>query len=461
MIARRTATLAVLFAGLVLTVPVGVARADAVREASILQKMIDAAPDGGTVIVPPGTWLGEIEITRPLRLVGQDRPLLLGNTGASVIRIRAANVTVEGFDIDGRGRGDLGRDASGIHTSASRSVVRDCRIDRTLFGVYLQAAHGTIVENCRIRGIREKEAGEKGSGIHVWDTNGFRLTQNHITGVRDGFYIQSSPNGMIDHNFASDLRYGLHYMFSDDNVFEDNTFTNSDAGAALMYSRRITFRRNRFVHNRGYASVGLLFKACDDTIAEDNLIADNARGIFMEGTNRGIFIHNIVAGSDTAIVLYDSCTGVRFEGNSFVGNLTPLTFSGRRTDTVFVKNYWSDNREPDLDGDGFTDLPYSLSNVFDHFRENVTAADLLAQGAGARTLAIAEEAFPVLDPIQVEDRLPLARPPHLPDVPRAVDTQQAVNRRGMAMSIALLAVSVLAVLGGGRLPFGRRSGGRA
>ena len=49
-------------------------------------------------------------------------------------------------------------------------------------------------------------------------------------------------------------------------------------------------------------------------------------------------------------MLYDSCARNRFEGNSFVANLTPLVLVGRRTDTVFSGNYWSDAREPDLDG---------------------------------------------------------------------------------------------------------------
>ena len=91
------------------------------------------------------------------------------------------------------------------------------------------------------------------------------------SGTRDGIYIQSSTHGIVRRNRASDLRYGLHYMFADDNVFEDNMFENSAAGTALMYSRRITFRRNRFLRNRGFASVGLLFKTCDEVVAEDNL----------------------------------------------------------------------------------------------------------------------------------------------------------------------------------------------
>ncbi len=104
--------------------------------------------------------------------------------------------------------------------------------------------------------------------------------------MRDGFYIQSSSHGVIRGNTARDLRYGLHYMFTDDNLFEDNTFENGAAGTAIMYSKRIVFRRNRFLHNRGFASVGLLFKACEDVTAESNLIADNARGIFLEGSYR-------------------------------------------------------------------------------------------------------------------------------------------------------------------------------
>ena len=80
--------------------------------------------------------------------------------------------------------------------------------------------------------------------------------------------------------------------------FEDNRFEDGAAGAALMYSKRLAFRRNRFLHNRGFASVGLLLKDCEDVVAEDNLIADNARGVFLEGSNRNAFRRNVIAVSD-------------------------------------------------------------------------------------------------------------------------------------------------------------------
>lgn len=425
--------------------------------ASPLQRRIDGAAAGATVEVTAGSYVGDLIIDRPLRLVGVGRPLLLGSGTGSVVRVRADDVLIEGIDIDGRGGGDLGRDASGIHVTGHRVTMRDCRVRNALFGIYLREADGAVVERCRIDGIPGKDPGEKGSGIHAWDTHGFRLVGNEIVDVRDGFYIQSSDGGIIAHNVARDLRYGLHYMFSNDNVFEDNVFENGAAGTALMYSKRIAFRRNQFLHNRGFASVGLLLKACDDVVAEDNLIADNARGIFIEGSYRNTFRRNIVAESDIAMVVYDSSHENRFEGNSFVGNLSPLQLVGRRTDTVFEGNYWSDARARDLDGDGIGDVPYRLSNVFDHLRGNLVAADLFAQGLGALTLAAAEEAFPVLEPIPVVDAHPQVRPPSLAQVPRPAPPPRRATARGLAIA-ALALVASAGVLTAGRRGF---SGGAA
>ena len=419
-------------------------------ETSPLQSRLDAAAPGAVIEVGPGTYAGDLIIDKPLALIGRGRPRLAGSGKGSVVRVRAEGALVEGFDIDGRGGGDLMRDTSGVHIAARSATVRDCRISRTLFGVYLRAADGAAIERCEIRGIPGKDPGEKGSGIHVWNTQGFLLAGNTITGVRDGFYIQSSSHGVIRGNTARDLRYGLHYMFSDDNVFEDNLFENGAAGTALMYSKRIVFRRNRFLHNRGFASVGLLFKTCDDVTAESNLIADNARGVFLEGSTECVFRENVIAESDTAIVLYDSCARTRFTGNSFVANLTPLFLVGRRTDTSFDGNYWSSNEEPDLDGDGRTDRPYRLTCVFDHFRGNLTAADLFTQGFAATAIGMAERAFPVLDPLPVEDRAPLARPPRLASVPRRERRPARPDVVGLAGSALGLAGGIAALLAGRR-----------
>ena len=419
-------------------------------EISPLQARVDAAAEGTVLEVGPGTYRGDLYVDRRVVLRGHGRPRLVGAGHGSVVRIRASGVVFQGFDVDGGGGGDLGRDSSGIHVFAKSVTIRDCVVANAIFGIYLREADGAVVERCRIQGIPGKDPGEKGSGIHVWNTNGFRLTGNEIADVRDGFYIQSSAHGVIRGNTARDLRYGLHYMFTDDNLFEDNTFENGAAGTAIMYSKRIVFRRNRFLHNRGFASVGLLFKACEDVVAESNLVADNARGIFLEGSYRNLFRGNVVAESDVAIVLYDSCGGNRFEDNIFVANLTPLTLVGRRTDTVFDGNYWSGNDEPDLDGDGRSDGPYRLSSVFDHFRGNLTAADLFTEGIAAAALGVAERTFPVLDPVNVDDRSPRVRPPLLPEVPRAPAPPRGAHRAGIAAAAAAMALGMAGLWWGRR-----------
>jgi nitrous oxidase accessory protein len=148
-------------------------------------------------------------------------------------------------------------------------------------------------------------------------------------------------------------------------------------------------------------------------------------------------------------VLYDPTGGHRFLGNSFVGNKSPLDLVARRTDTVFLGNYWSSNDEPDLDDDGRSDRPYRLSSVFDHFRGNLTAADLLSDSFAATAIGAAERAFPVLRAVPVEDASPLARPPILDDVPLPSRRPAGGSPLGIAASLTL-AFAGAAVLSRGR-----------
>ncbi len=408
---------------------------------SPIQSRIDAAPPGATVSIGPGTYVGDLILDKPIVLAGRGRPRLLGSGAGSVVRVRGKDVRIEGFDIDGRGGGDLMQDTSGVHVAAPGAVVRDCRITGTLFGVYLREAPGSRVESCTIRGIPGKDPGEKGSGIHVWNTDGFALSGNTITAVRDGFYIQSSPHGVIRGNVARDLRYGVHYMFSDDNLFEDNLFANGAAGAALMYSKRIVFRRNRFLHNRGFASVGLLLKSCDEVLAESNLLADNARGVFLEGStgdrvprkrHRGVRLRH----RPVRLLRQRRLRGklLRRKPDALDAGRPPHGHAIRRQLLVGQRRAGPGRRRPHGPA-----LP--LSSVFDHLRGNLTAADLFTQGFAAAALGMAERAFPVLDPLPVEDHSPLARPPALPAVPRP-------ERRTGRPDVAGVAGSAFAFAGG-------------
>lgn len=414
--------------------------------ASPLQAQIDRAEAGAVVTVAAGRYTGDIYIDRPMSLVGQGRPTLIGSGLGSVVIVRAAGVRIEGMDIEAGFAGSLDRDSSGIHVAAPHVVIRDVRVTHAFFGIYLLAADDATIERVSVRGEAGRPPGEQGSGFHLYNSQRFRVTDSRVTDMRDGIYIQSASGGIVRHTDIRHVRYGLHYMYADDNLFEDNVFEDSAAGAALMFSQRLVFRRNRFSRNRGFASVGLLLKDCSDLLAEDNIIVDNARGLFLDGSNHNTFRRNLIAVSDAALVVYASVSGNVFRDNAFVANLTPLELVGRHTDTVFDGNYWSDADEPDLDGDGVRDRPFRIANVFDHFRGRTTASDLLSRGPAARALAAAERTFPVLRALDVMDAHPLVRLPV--SMRNALAANAPIRQRsqaGAVLSLALLLVGVTTV----------------
>ena len=416
------------------------------QDLSPIQAQIDRAMPGDTITVPAGEYRGDLFIDKSISLVGIGHPVLTASGRGSVVIVRAPGVRIEGVDIHANFAGGLDRDSSGIHVSAPHVVIRDVRVTHAYFGIYLLSADDSTVENTVVRGDASRPAGEQGSGLHLYNSQRFHFANDDVMDMRDGIYIQSSSSGTVRHSDIRHVRYGLHYMYADDNTFEDNRFEDSAAGAALMFSQRLTFRRNRFVHNRGFASVGLLLKDCADLVAEDNVIIDNARGLFLEGSDNNTFRRNLIAVSDAAIVLYASGSKNVFHDNAFVANLTPLELIGKRTDTIFDRNYWSDADEPDLDGDGFRDRPFRIVNVFDHFRGRTTASDLLSRGPAARALAAAERTFPVLSAGTVVDAHPRVKLPEGLALSVPMDAPPSRSWAGVVLSVAVLGVAMAAIV---------------
>ena len=183
-------------------------------QASPLQVRIDAAQPGDRIEIAAGTYTGDLYIDKAVTLVGTGRPVLRGSGSGSVVRVRAAGVTLEGLDIDGGGAGDLGRDTSGIHVAAPRVTIRDVRVRQALFGIYLRESDDAVIEGSRIAGIPDRDPGEVGSGIHIWNSQRFHLDDIEIVGTRDGIYVQSSSHGTVRQHAGPGpaLRSALHVL---------------------------------------------------------------------------------------------------------------------------------------------------------------------------------------------------------------------------------------------------------
>ncbi|MCI0690904.1 YwiC-like family protein [candidate division KSB1 bacterium] len=378
-----------------------------------LQALINAAAHGDTIFVPAGSYSGNLVIAKKLALIGRDLPVIWGDGNGSTVLITADSCAFKGFVVERSGRMLVHEDA-GILIKSNGNAVAENVLRDVLFGIYLLNADDNIIAHNQIFGRKELELGERGSGIHIWNSHRNRFIGNVIREARDGIYIQYANHTWIEGNEVFDLRYGVHYMYADSNVFLHNQFHDNVAGAAIMYSKDITIRHNRFVHNRGFASFGILFQDCHDSEADSNIIADNVVGIFFEATTNNVFRHNIIAQNDVALQMFQNSERNTFTENNFIDNLNPLSLVGKRTLTHWSRNgkgnYWSAYDGYDLDHDSIGDVPMKIQNVFDYLEGQYPNLRLYLYSPASQALAAAARAFPIIEINREMDEHPLMRP---------------------------------------------------
>jgi nitrous oxidase accessory protein len=378
-----------------------------------IQAAISAARAGDRIEVNAGTYNENLLIDKRLTLVGNGRPTLRGSGSGSVVVIAVDGCAFSGFVVEHSGS-DLQSEDSGILLKSSNNQIEQNELRDVLYGIYFYGSRANVIRGNTIRGRSELEAGERGAGLHLWNSPDNVIEDNAIRDMRDGMYIQNCNGNQIRRNHVSNLRYGLHYMFSDRNIFEDNFFENNVAGAAIMYSNYIEFRRNAFVHNRGFSSFGILFQECNELIAEDNFIIDNATGIFMESLRKTRFRRNVIAQNDVAIKMFSSSEENVFTENNFVENLSRLQLIGKSTTTKWSENnrgnFWSDYDGYDMNEDGRGDVPQRLQDVFEYLEGNHPRLRLYLESPAAKALAVAERILPVFKKSEETDHAPLMKP---------------------------------------------------
>jgi nitrous oxidase accessory protein len=415
-----------------------------------LQSLINAAGRGDTVLVSPGRYDGNITVDKPLTLLGLHNPLLRGDSAGIVITITADSCRVEGFSIERSGDNLMHEDA-GILIKSNHNTISGNTLRDVLFGIYLLEADSNLVERNTIVGRWKPDLGQRGSGIHIWNSHHNGFVDNSITETRDGFYIQYAHHTLIERNQAFGLRYGVHYMYADSNTFTLNRFTDNVAGAAIMYSRDIRMRHNIFSHNRGFASFGILFQDCHGMIADSNVVSDNVVGIFFESTTDNLFRHNVIAQNDVALQMFQNSIGNTFTENNFIDNLNPLLMVGKRTGTRWNfdgrGNYWSSYKGYDVDGNGIGDVPMKIQNTFQYLEGQNANLRLYLYSPASQALGAAAEAFPIIAVNSEEDNHPLMTPVALASLPAVVTLTEGAAPRAAGLTWIALPMTGALLLG--------------
>ncbi|MEQ9165253.1 MAG: nitrous oxide reductase family maturation protein NosD [Fulvivirga sp.] len=379
-------------------------------EVSTVIRAVHMAQPHDTVRVKSGEYEAiSLEITKPITLLGEPGATLNGGANNYVLKLLADSITVSGFSILNSGR-SYTKDYAAIYVyRASYVKIINNKISKAFFGILIEKSNNGVVSGNEVIGTAKKES-QSGNGIHLWHCDGMRITENVVTGMRDGIYLEFVDNSQVNNNYTHhNVRYGLHFMFSNHDSYTDNKFEQNGAGVAVMFSKWIVMKRNNFYKNWGTASYGLLLKEIYDGEVEGNKFEENTIGIYIDGLTRMTFTRNTLRQNGWGVKVSGGCYTNEFKENNFIGNSFDLSYNSQLNDNTFNNNFWSDYTGYDLDKDGKGDVPYRPVKLFSYIVNQTPETIILLRSLFVDIINFSEKVSPVFTPDKLVDATPSIR----------------------------------------------------
>ncbi len=379
-------------------------------EVQTIQQAVERAQDGDQILVRKGVYKEyDITISKSLHFLGEKGAVIDGENKGTILSIRANNFSLKGLTIVNVGQ-SYTKDFAGILIHGSDDFeLEDNDLENVFFGILVEKSGNGRIHNNRVSSQAVSQA-SSGNGIHLWHCANMTISSNVVQGLRDGIYFEFVKNSKVFQNKSHDnLRYGLHFMFSNHNAYHDNVFRENGAGVAIMFSKFVEMHRNKFLHNWGSASYGLLLKEIYDANIEDNLFEQNTIGISVDGSTRIDYRNNDFLRNGWAVKIIGACYDNVFSQNNFLNNALDLSYNSKINSNSFDRNYWSEYAGYDLDRDGIGDVPYRPVKLFSYIVHNTPETIILLRSLFVDIINFSEKVSPVFTPDNLLDNNPLMR----------------------------------------------------
>lgn len=379
-------------------------------EINSIKKAIELSNNNDTILIETGTYAeGNIVVDKSIKIIGKDFPVIDGLGEAEIFTITADSVFISGLQISNAGISYLEENAGIRLEEVSGCTIINNKFTNNFFAIYLAKSSFCIVSRNYIQSEKKRET-NSGNGIHLWYCKNISIENNIIDGHRDGIYFEFVRHGKINNNLSkNNLRYGLHFMFSDSCSYEGNSFENNGAGVAVMYTKQVLMRNNKFLHNWGSASYGILLKEISDSHIIKNDFEENSTGIYMEGCSRIVIEKNNFLKNGWALKLMANSMDNSFTENNFITNSFDVATNSRSSFNTFERNYWSAYSGYDLDKDGFGDVPFRPVKMFSIMVQERPTSLILLHSLFITILDIAESILPAITPEALTDPKPRMR----------------------------------------------------
>ncbi len=391
-----------------------------------LQKKLDASADGDTLILAPGRYLGNFVVNHQITLTAenQDDAAIIDAQGQGhALVLKQSDVVVENLTIINWGH-NLTEQDSGIYadTNASNITIKANRLKGDGFGIWLQKGKNIKVLDNVIQGNNTLRSADRGNGIQLSIVQDVEVKNNEVFHTRDGLYIISSQNNVLENNIMHDLRYGVHYMYSHSNKVLNNSAYNTRAGYALMSSRNLVVDGNRSVNSEDY---GFLMNFITSSVISNNQIENvwtkpenkvlgrDGKGLFVYNSAYNTIKNNRIDTAEIGIHLTAGSENTKVYGNSFINNPVQVKYvSNKKQEWSFEGkgNYWSNYLGWDMNGDNIGDVVFEPNDGIDQLIWQYPEMKMIMDSPIVLILRWVQKEFPVLKPPGVKDSFPLMQP---------------------------------------------------
>lgn len=375
-----------------------------------ISEALEKAEDGDEILVKSGVYKEHgILVNKSVTIRGEGLPLVDGEFKETIFRITADGVSVSGLEIINVGQSYTKDFAAILVSDSDGFIIENNVFKKVFFGILIEKSkNGTIRKN-KVSSNAVSQS-NSGNGIHLWHCSKMQVSHNELTGLRDGIYFEFVKESKVFKNLSfGNLRYGLHFMFSNNNAYYDNVFKNNGAGVAIMFSKFVKMNDNRFEHNWGTASYGLLLKEIYDAEITGNVFEQNTIGISVDGSTRINYTHNTFSRNGWAVTIIGACYENVFSKNNFLNNALDLSYNSKINTNRFENNYWSEYAGYDLDRNGIGDVPYRPVKLFSYIVHNTPETIILLRSMFVDIINFSEKVSPVFTPDNLIDSNPLMK----------------------------------------------------
>lgn len=390
-----------------------------------LQQILNNSVNGDIVTLNNGTYFGNFAIDKEITLQGKPGAIIDAQGKGNALHLQNSNITIKDLEIINWGA-DLTEQNAAIYsdTKASNILIKNNQLQGSGFGIWLQKAEHIEVLNNTIVGDNTLRSADRGNGIQLSMVKHVLVRGNNVSNTRDGLYIISSQENVLQNNTMHDLRYGIHYMYSHNNKVLNNLAFNTRAGYALMSSKHLVVSGNTSKNSEDY---GFLMNFITSSTITDNVIENvwtkpenkvlgrDGKGLFVYNSAYNTISNNLINTAEIGIHLTAGSENTKVFGNSFINNPTQVKYVSNKKQEWSKDgqgNYWSNYLGWDMNNDNVGDVIFEPNDGIDKLVWQYPEMKMLMDSPAIVILRWVQRQFPILKPPGVKDSYPLMQSPH-------------------------------------------------